>query len=133
MMARSGPTRTRELALRRCLFALAVLSLVTSVAAAAIPPAVWLAHAEHDLGRFWLDPRYQGDPVGSFPTFICGDGRVWDPADPCPSLADAPEWIASELGRQDLRMVSRQTYTYGVIFHLSGNPEALALARAGAR
>ncbi len=97
------------------------------------PPSWWLAHAEDDLARFWLDPRYHGDPVGAFPTFIGPDGCVWEPSAACTSMARAPEWIAPEIGRRYVRMVSRQVYTYGVIFHLTGDGEALALARAGAR
>jgi hypothetical protein len=115
---------------------LCVLVLLPAALPAAAQPASsadWIAHARDDLGRFWLDPRYHGDPPGSFPTFICRNGEVWDPDAPCPSLAEAPEWIAGELGRQYIRMVSRQTYTYGVVFHLTGDPEALALCRAGTR
>jgi mannose/cellobiose epimerase-like protein (N-acyl-D-glucosamine 2-epimerase family) len=120
---------------------LAVLLLVQALPAAAgeagdagLPSSGrWLAHAEFDLGGFWLDSRYHGDPVGAFPTFIGPDGCAWTPAAPCTSLAGAPEWIASELGRRYVRMVSRQVYTYGVIFHLTGDPVALDLARAGAR
>jgi len=100
--------------------------------AALPPPARWLTHAEADLGRFWLDPRYHGEPVGAFPTFIGPDGCVWEPAATCTSLASVPEWIAPELGRRYVRMVSRQTYTYGVLFHLTGDLAALHLARAGA-
>jgi mannose/cellobiose epimerase-like protein (N-acyl-D-glucosamine 2-epimerase family) len=119
--------------MRRILCGVLLTALLTGPADALTTPDRWLAHARDDLARFWMNPDYHGDPVGAFPTFICADGRVWDPADPCPSLAGAPAWITAELGRQYVRMVSRQVYTYGVIFHLTGDPEALALARAGTR
>jgi mannose/cellobiose epimerase-like protein (N-acyl-D-glucosamine 2-epimerase family) len=101
--------------------------------AALPPPGRWRAHVTDDLARFWLDPRYRGDPVGAFPTFIGPEGCVWEPGAACTSLAHVPEWIAPELGRRHVRMVSRQTYTYAAVFHLTGDVQALRLARAGAR
>lgn len=111
---------------------LLVVSIVPA-AEAQLAPRVWLEHAEDDLAGLWMRDELAGEPVGSFPTFVCADGAPWVASDPCPSLANAPEWIRSELGRQYIRMVSRQVYTYGVIFHLTGNESALARARAGTR
>jgi mannose/cellobiose epimerase-like protein (N-acyl-D-glucosamine 2-epimerase family) len=118
--------------LRAAVFAL-VLSFVQASAQADLAPRDWLDHVEHDLAGFWMQEDLAGDPVGSFPTFICADGRPFKAAAPCPSFADAPPWIRSELGRQYIRMVSRQVYTYGVIYHMTGNETALARARAGTR
>jgi hypothetical protein len=87
---------------------------------------------ERDLVPFWTQPAALGSPVGDFPTFRCDDGRAWDAAAPCAELAEAPDWIRGALGRQYTRMRSRQTYLYGVAFHLTGDPRLLALARAGA-
>lgn len=114
---------------------LAFLLIVSIVPAAEaqMAPREWLEHAEDELAGLWMRDELAGEPVGSFPTFVCADGAPWVASDPCPSLANAPEWIRSELGRQYIRMVSRQVYTYGVIFHLTGNESALARARAGTR
>ncbi|MFA6957100.1 MAG: hypothetical protein WC538_14620 [Thermoanaerobaculia bacterium] len=117
---------------RICALALA-LALLASVAAAEVTPSDWLNHAEHDLAGFWMRDELAGSPVGSFPTFICADGTPLALAAPCPAFKDAPDWINKELGRQYIRMVSRQVYTYGVIYHLTGNETALARARAGTR
>jgi len=114
----SCPAARTQCAPRRLLRALLLTALVLSTAVSAtaqpsaqqpatgpataptLPAAArWLAHAEFDLGAFWLDARYHGDPVGAFPTFIGPDGCAWEPAAPCTSLAGAPEWIAAELGR----------------------------------
>src|SRR5512134_1840687 len=92
----------------------------------------WVSHLERDLVPFWTQPAALGDPVGEFPTFRCHDGRAWDAAAPCPELAEAPEWIRAALGREYTRMRSRQTYFYGVAFHLLGDERYLELARAGA-
>jgi hypothetical protein len=94
--------------------------------------AAWVRHLERDLVPFWTQPAALGDPVGSFPTFRCNDGRAWDAAAPCPELADAPEWIRGALGRDYTRMRSRQTYFYGAAFHLLGDERLLELARSGA-
>ena len=99
---------------------------------AGLPTAAdWVAHLERDLIPFWTHPEALGRPVGAFPTFRCHDGRAWDPAAPCPELAEAPEWIRGALGRDYLRMRSRQTYLYGAAFHLTGDERYLELARAG--
>lgn len=92
----------------------------------------WLQHFREDLLPFWDQPDAWGTPVGDFPTFRCNDGHRVDPEHPCPELAEAPGWIKGELGREYTRMKSRQTYFYGVAFHLTGDPKYLDLARAGA-
>ncbi|MCM2316338.1 MAG: hypothetical protein NDJ92_14415 [Thermoanaerobaculia bacterium] len=118
--------------LRTLVFAFA-LSLVTPFAQAEVAPCEWLEHVEHDLAGFWMRDDLAGSPAGSFPTFICADGTPLDTAAPCPSFEKAPDWIRNEFGRQYIRMVSRQVYTYGVIYHLTGNETALERARAGTR
>ncbi|HET6440016.1 MAG TPA: hypothetical protein VFG59_18265 [Anaeromyxobacter sp.] len=97
-----------------------------------LPPGErWLEHFRRDLLPFWNLPDAFGSPRGSFPTWRCDDGRLPDPARPCAELRDLPPWMAEGLGRQYVRMVSRQTYFYGVAFHLSGDKAMLELARDG--
>lgn len=92
----------------------------------------WLKHFNEDLLPFWNTPDAWGTPRGNFPTFRGNDGRAVDWAQPPAELATAPAWIRSEFGRDYVRMKSRQTYVYGVAYHLTGDPAMLALARDGA-
>jgi mannose/cellobiose epimerase-like protein (N-acyl-D-glucosamine 2-epimerase family) len=93
---------------------------------------VWREHLVRDLAPFWTMPDALGDPAGNFPTFRCHDGRRWDPQQPCDELAKAGAWIRESLDRDYLRMQSRQTYFYGVAYHLTGDPKMLELAKSGA-
>jgi mannose/cellobiose epimerase-like protein (N-acyl-D-glucosamine 2-epimerase family) len=91
----------------------------------------WLRHFREDLLPFWNVPDAWGQPRGNFPTFRGNDGRAVDWAKPPEELATAPGWIKEAFGREYVRMKSRQTYFYGVAYHLTGDPEMLALARDG--
>lgn len=102
------------------------------VAAAELPSLErWRHHVTDEIMPYWMTPAALGTPVGNFPTFRCNDGGPFDRAAPCPELADPPPWIARELGRDYTRMKSRQTYLYGVAYHLTGDERYLAAARAG--
>ncbi|RKF19513.1 N-acylglucosamine 2-epimerase [Alginatibacterium sediminis] len=90
----------------------------------------WLSHMENGLSPYWMAPSAYGEPVGNFPTFRCDDGQVLELSNPCPELANQ-RWIAQEFGRDFTRMKSRQIYAYGVRYHLTGDPKALSLAKAG--
>ncbi|GGA67324.1 hypothetical protein GCM10011369_06230 [Neiella marina] len=122
----------------RLLFALCslfVVNLSIGSAWAKEPPMLmptakqWHQHIEHNLVRYWMQPTAFGEPEGNFPTYRCFDGSLPDPKALCEAL-DQP-WIKPLLGRQYTRMISRQVYTYGVIYHLTGNERALALAKSG--
>ena len=88
----------------------------------------WLKHFREDLLPFWNVPDAWGTPRGDFPTFRGNDGRAVDWAKPSAELAEAPGWIKENFGREFVRMKSRQTYFYGVAYHLTGDPKMLALA-----
>jgi len=98
---------------------------------AAVPGQRWLDHFNQDLLPYWNMPAAWGTPRGDFPTFRCNDGSLFSEAAPCPELGDAPGWIKANLGVEFTRMKSRQTYFYGVAYHLTGDPAMLALARDG--
>jgi len=91
----------------------------------------WLEHFRNDLLPFWNLPDAWGQPRGNFPTFRCNDGHLLSPSNPCPEIAAAPGWIKENTGREFVRMKSRQTYFYGVAYHLTGDPKMLELAREG--
>ncbi|WP_181919377.1 AGE family epimerase/isomerase [Alkalilimnicola ehrlichii] len=94
-------------------------------------PERWIEHLEQDLMPFWMHADARGVPKGAYPTFRCRDGSVLNVEAPCPELAQAPSWVRDYIDRDYTRMRSRQAYTYGVAFHMTGKPEYLALAKAG--
>lgn len=91
----------------------------------------WLEHFQKDLLPFWKLPDAWGAPRGNFPTFRCNDGHLPASVESCPEFAQAPGWIKENHGRDYVRMKSRQTYFYGVAYHLTGDPKMLELARDG--
>lgn len=93
--------------------------------------ARWRQHVTDEIMPFWLTRDALGTPIGNFPTFRCNDGQAFHREAPCPELARPPGWIAAELGRDYTRMKSRQTFLYGVAFHITGEERYLEYARAG--
>jgi mannose/cellobiose epimerase-like protein (N-acyl-D-glucosamine 2-epimerase family) len=93
--------------------------------------ADWLRHVREDLMPFWSGPEALGQPVGNFPTFRCNDGSLPDLERLPPEYVTADPFIRKGLGREYTRMKSRQTFAYGVAFHLTGEPQYLDWARAG--
>ncbi|MGF1756789.1 AGE family epimerase/isomerase [Photobacterium sagamiensis] len=89
----------------------------------------WLNHVTKGLQPYWMMEAAQGAPLGNFPTFRCDDGSLLDVSQPCPELDKS--WINPYFEREYTRMKSRQIYGYGVLYHLTGNEEALKLAKAG--
>jgi mannose/cellobiose epimerase-like protein (N-acyl-D-glucosamine 2-epimerase family) len=102
------------------------------VEAAALPTLErWRTHLADELMPYWTTPDALGTPIGNFPTLRCPDGTAYRAAAPCLAAADLPAWLRPELGRDHARMKSRQTYAYGVAFHVTGDPRYLGYARAG--
>ncbi|WP_406609276.1 hypothetical protein [Agarivorans sp. JK6] len=91
----------------------------------------WLDSVENELAPFWLHQDAHGSPMGNFPTFRCNDGSAFTQASPCSELNAAPSWMKPHLGESYTRMQARHTFVYGVIFHLTGDKQALQLAKAG--
>ena len=97
-----------------------------------LPPGErWLAHLNDELLPFWTMPEALGTPLGNFPTYRCNDGSLVNPADPCPEIRNADPEIV-KLSRDYVRSKSRQTFAYGVAYHLTGEEKYLLYARAGA-
>ncbi|HET9619829.1 MAG TPA: hypothetical protein VFP84_00585 [Kofleriaceae bacterium] len=102
------------------------------VAASALPSLErWRRHLTDELLPFWTSADALGEPIGNFPTFRCNDGTRFRADAPCRELAEPPDWVKPELGRDYTRMKSRQTFLYGVAFHLTGDERYLEYARAG--
>lgn len=103
----------------------------------AVEPRVWKDHLVKNLMKFWDRPEateLQGD---LFPTYRTNRGEAL-PADP----VDWPEEFRKALTDPDtsgliqpdynfVRAHSRQTYAYGIAFHMTGNPHYLQLCRKG--
>lgn len=88
----------------------------------------WLAHLNNDLLPFWTMPSALGSPLGSFPSTRCDDGSVLNFNNPCPPIAGNAYLMQPA---QYLVPLSRQTYGYGVAYHLTGNTEYLDYMKAG--
>jgi uncharacterized protein (TIGR03437 family) len=88
----------------------------------------WLAHLNNDLLPFWTMPSALGNPLGSFPSTRCDDGSLLDFANPCPPIAGNAYLLTPA---QYLVPLSRQTYGYGVAYHLTGNTAYLDYMNAG--
>lgn len=90
----------------------------------------WLEHAQL-LEKFWLMPEAYGNPIGKFPTWRCDNGTLRN-AQKCPNELKDPEFMP--IATFDyVRMMSRQTFGYGALFNLTGNPEDLRLHQAGVK
>lgn len=118
-----------------CLTAAGALSLATAVSARNhteyLPTNTeWLEHASY-LARYWMHPDAKGIPEGNFPTWRCNDGTLRN-GKACPDETNPGDLL--RLSNLDyVRMQSRQTYTYGALFHVTGDPEALRLHKAGVK
>jgi hypothetical protein len=92
----------------------------------------WKDHFINDLLPYWTIPSALGEPVGNFPTYRCNDGSLNN----CPELdiSKMDAWIIDQTGslqREFIRTRSRQTFFYGVAYHLTGNDEYLYYAKCG--
>jgi uncharacterized protein (TIGR03437 family) len=88
----------------------------------------WLSHLTQDLLPFWTMPPALGSPVGEFPSTRCDDGSLLDFKKPCPIIAGNFYLLTPALY---LVPLSRQTYGYGVAYHLTGDPKYLGYMKAG--
>jgi mannose/cellobiose epimerase-like protein (N-acyl-D-glucosamine 2-epimerase family) len=101
----------------------------TSDAISRLPrPEHWKTHLLLELLPFWETDAAVGNPVGNFPSTRCDDGTAVNWNDPCPEVGQ-DSWLMAR--QQYLVSVSRQTYGYGVAFHLSGDSRYLAQMKAG--
>lgn len=104
----------------------------------AVEPGVWKDHLVNDLMKYWDRPEATALAGGLFPTYRTNSGAAVpkDPAD-WPeelraALADPDARGLIDVGHNYVRAHSRQTYAYGIAFHMTGNPHYLELCRRGA-
>jgi hypothetical protein len=91
-------------------------------------PERWLRHLHDELLPFWTHPDALGQPAGNFPSVRCDAGSALNRGDPCPEIRNNA-WLMPD--RQYTVALSRQTYGYGVAFHMTGDPAHLDRMRAG--
>ena len=88
----------------------------------------WLAHLNDDLLPFWTMPSALGAPLGAFPSTRCDDGSLVNFNNPCAPIAGNGYLMMPD---RYLVPLSRQTYGYGVAYHLTGNTTYLDYMKAG--
>jgi len=91
-------------------------------------PEHWKTHLLLELMPFWETEAAIGNPPGNFPSTRCDDGSAVDWNNPCPEVSQNG-WLM--LRQQYLVSVSRQTYGYGVAFHISGDSRYLEQMKDG--
>jgi hypothetical protein len=67
---------------------------------------------------------------GDFPTYRCNDGSNVNWNKPCPELKDPVDGIVWP-DREFVRSKARQTYAYGIAYHMTGDSTLLCHAKAG--
>jgi uncharacterized protein (TIGR03437 family) len=88
----------------------------------------WKTHLTEDLLPFWSMPAALGSPLGAFPAVRCEDGSLIDFANPC-AIVNGNGYLSAK--NRYLVTQSRQTYGYGVAFHMTGDPRYLTYMKAG--
>ncbi|MCD8048418.1 MAG: hypothetical protein LUG52_02240 [Clostridia bacterium] len=113
-------------------------SKVKELIANALEPKVWKAHLTDDLMKYWDREEAYTMEEGLFPTYRTNAGGVL-PSD----SKDWPEEFKAAVKDDDtkglvdvqhnfVRAHSRQTYAYGIAFHMTGDEKYLNLCREGA-
>jgi len=86
----------------------------------------WLDHLKNDLLPFWTSEAALGKPVGAFPSIRCDDGMLYNDKTPCPEVG-----ARRTPNERYLVALSRQSFGYGVAFHLTGERKYLDMMKAG--
>lgn len=90
----------------------------------------WHTHLTNELMPFWMVEEAKGCPHGNFPTYRTNEGKLFDPYHPPIEFRTPVDGIVW-LDRQHIRTQARQTYVYGVAYHVTGDRTYLQLARDG--
>lgn len=104
----------------------------------ALDSKAWKKHLENDLMKFWDRPDAYDMDDGLFPTYRTNTGERLPL-----KKEDWSEEFKAAIANEDtaglvepnynfIRAHSRQTYAYGIAFHITGNTRYLELCRKGA-
>lgn len=104
----------------------------------AIEPHVWKDHLVKDLMKFWDTPEATTFHGGLFSTYLTNEGKnlpkeqsQW-PEEFREAIKDPGLRGLIDPDYNYIRSHSRQTYAFGVAFHMTGNPHYLEICRKGA-
>ena len=96
----------------------------------------WIYQVDSLLMPYWMMDEAKGSPIGNFSNYRFRDGKILDPNQF--DFASIPDILApfvivqtDSFKRDFLRIKSRQTYAFGVAYHLTGNEAYLELAKKG--
>jgi len=89
-----------------------------------------LRHLTKDLLPFRTMRSALGHPLGTFPTYRNNDGSTVDPKNLRVELQHVVPGIVW-LDRDHVRAKARQCFAYGVAYHMTGEENHLAYAKAG--
>ncbi len=90
----------------------------------------WLQQA-NDIKKYWVHPDALGNPLGLFPTWRSNDGTLrFEKAD---AATSAQENADDPKNFDFTRMISRQTFAYGALFNLTGDPKLLEYHKLGVK
>lgn len=104
---------------RRLLLALLLSLLLINISGHKINVQRWKDHLVNDLLPYWNMPSALGNPIGNFPTYRCNDSLLNNCREL--DLNSVDSWIINQtdsLKREFIRTRSRQTFFYGVAYHL---------------
>ncbi len=104
----------------------------------AVEPGVWKDYLVKDLMKYWDTPQASDLSGDLFPTYRTNKGDIlsqnreeW-PEEFKQALNDPVTIGLVQTDYNFVRAHSRQTYAYGIAFHMTGNPRYLELCRKGA-
>lgn len=102
----------------------------------ALEPQAWMDHLTNDLLKFWDREDAYTFKGGLFPTYRSNKGELIPekdyPEEIKAALADDDTKGLIDLQNNYIRAHSRQTYAYGIAFHMTGQTKYLELCRKGA-
>ncbi len=101
-------------------------------------PVTWVNHLCYDLLKFWGKPELRKLNGPLFRSYITHDGR-WLPTDraawPSEYLSglvdDETRGLLADANYDFVRAHSRQTFAYGIAYHMTGDPQWLDLCKMG--
>lgn len=127
----------RPSAVTSCSVSAPVVPDIRKLTAEAYGPDAWKKHLTDDLLKYWDTPEARAFVGDLFPTYRTNEGKLlpenqdeW-PEEFKQALLDPVTVGLVQPEYNFIRAHSRQTYAYGIAFHMTGNEEYLALCRKG--